>query len=165
MLPRKRTRKIQRIWFFAAFQRQKSSPKSIGLLHPDWDFQSLNRQQFFPPKPDFHIQNRLQIPLSEPHFQTSNFLVEHINHLGDSLSDANPAPRVGLSATIFLSCHVSLQNDVWSKDKKDIRYHPYRGIRHKINDSTKKSLLSNKITIQLSGRSSRALILSISICY
>ena len=88
MLPWKRTRKIQRIRLVATFQRQKSSPENLGLLHSDWDFQSLNQQQFLPSKPDFHVQNRLHIPFSETHFQTSHFLVEHIKYLGDSLAHA-----------------------------------------------------------------------------
>jgi len=71
--------KNKRYRFFTTFQRKKFRSKSTGFLHSYRDFQNLNWEQFLIPKPEFHLPNRLHIPLSEKHFQTTDFLVVHIN--------------------------------------------------------------------------------------
>ena len=100
MLFGKRIIQNNRNRFFTSTQNKKFGAEITRYLRSSRNHRSQNYRKvtLFPLQ--FSLQNRLLVSVFKTHFQTTGFLVRHII-LGDPLSQAFPAARVGLSAHIF----------------------------------------------------------------
>jgi len=86
--------------FFTSTQNKKFGAKISGYLRSSRNHRSQNSRNVTLFAKQVSLQNRLLVSVFKTHFQTTGFLVIHII-LGDPLSQAFPAARVGLSAHIF----------------------------------------------------------------